>query len=113
MGVAKLRTSRVSMATSSTYRRAKRYLDTNEAFTLMQDDGALAYFNEKQKQNKKKKPVVKKQVLVQTNQHILIKGILFEVDTVAVMRNQLLHQSISVNSVSNLKRRNYTYRTSI
>lgn len=113
MEVAKLRTSRVSMVASSTYRNARRYLETEEAFTLMQDGGSLEHFNQKQKQNKKKKPAPKKQVLVQGAHHVLMKGILFEADTVTAMRNQLLHQSMTVNYMSNLKRRNHTYKTSI
>ncbi|MFF5996638.1 hypothetical protein AAGS61_18170 [Lysinibacillus sp. KU-BSD001] len=110
-----MRTSRVSMAASSTYRNAKRYLETEEAFILFNDGSSLEHFNERQqkKQKKQKKTPAAKPVLVNKKQHVLIKGIQFDADTVTIVRNHLLHQSLNVSYLNNMKRRHHTYRTSI
>ena len=110
-----MRTSRVNAAVGSIYRNTKRFSDTEEAFTLMNDGHSLEHFNHQQQQrhNKKKKPPAKKTTLVHKRQHILIKGIQFDAHSVTTIRNQLLRQSLNVNYVSKMKRRNHTYRTSI
>ncbi len=110
-----VRTTRVGMAASSTYRSAKRYLDTEEAFTILGEQSAFNQFNRQQHQPQKKKSKAPppKRVLVQKKNHILIKGILFEADTVTLVRNHLLYRSISISHLQNKKRRNHTYRTSI
>ena len=110
-----MRTSRVGSTVGSTYRNTKRFLDTEEAFTIMNEGHSLEHFNhhQQQRQNKKKKVPAKKTTLVNKRQHILIKGIQFDADSVATMRNELLRQAINVSYVSKMKRRNHTYRTSI
>ncbi|MGM9943773.1 MAG: hypothetical protein ACI33M_02470 [Lysinibacillus sp.] len=110
-----MRTSRVSGAVGSTYRNTKRFSDTEQAFTIMNDGHSLEHFNHQQQQrhNKKKKAPAKKTTLVNKRQHILIKGIQFDADSVTTMRNQLLRQALNVSYVSKMKRRNHTYRTSI
>ena len=114
-GVRDMRTSRVGGAVGSTYRNTKRFSDTEEAFTIMNDGHSLEHFNhqQQQRQNKRKKAPAKKTTLVNKRQHILIKGIQFDADSVTTMRNQLLRQSLNVSYVSKMKRRNHTYRTSI
>lgn len=112
-----MRTSRVGNVLTSTYRNAKRYLDTEDTFVnMMNDRDALNHFNrqqqDKQNSQRKKKPI-KKVNLVNNRHHVLIKGIQFDADTAAVMRNQLLNQALTVNYVTKMKRRNHTYRTSI
>lgn len=110
-----MRTSRVSSTVGSTYRNTKRFSDTEQAFTLMNDGHSLQHFNHQQQQrhNKKKKTPIKNTILVNKRQHILIKGIQFDADSIATMRNQLLRQALNVSYASKLKRRNHTYRTSI
>ena len=110
-----MRTSRVSSAVGSTYRNTKRFSDTEEAFTIMNDSHSLKHFNhqQQQRQRKKKKEPARKTTLVNKRQHILIKGIQFDAESVTTMRNQLLRQAHNVSYVSKMKRRNHTYRTSI
>lgn len=113
-----MRTSRVEPRLTSTYRNAKRYLETDDAFVnMMNDRDALDHFNrqqqDKQNQGQRKKKSIKNATLINNRHHVLIKGIQFEADTAAVMRNQLLRQALIVNYVTKMKRRNHTYRTSI
>lgn len=110
-----MRTTRVGAVGGNVYGNAKRRPDPHEAFTLMNEGRSLDDFNrqQQQKRERKKKTPVQKKVLVNKRQHILIKGIQFEADTAAVMRNHLLKQSRHVNYISKMKRRNDTYRTSI
>ena len=110
-----MRTSRVSSTVGSTYRNNMRFSDTEQAFTIMNDSHSLKHFNHQQQQrnNQKKKAPAKKTTLVNKRQHILIKGIQFDADSVTTMRNQLLRQSLNISYVSKMKRRNHTYRTSI
>lgn len=110
-----MRTTRVGSIRGNVYGNSKRRLERDEAFTIMNDGRSLDDFNRQQRQKRdgKKKAPAQKKVLVNKRQHILIKGIQFEGDTAAVVRNRLLRQSLQVNYISNLKRRNDTYRTSI
>lgn len=109
-----MRATRVGAVAGNIYSKSKRNLEAGEAFTLMNEGRSLDDFHrQQQKQGKKKKPSVQKKVLVNKGQHILIKGIQFEADTMAALRNQLLRQSQQVNYISKMKRRNDTYRTSI
>ena len=110
-----MRTSRVRGSVGSTYRNTKRFSDTEQAFTIMNDGHSLKHFNHQQQQrnNQKKKTPAKKTTLVNKRQHILIKGIQFDADSVTTMRNHLLRQAINISYASKMKRRNHTYRTSI
>jgi hypothetical protein len=110
-----MRAARVGTVAGNIYGKPKRSLEAGEAFTLMNEGRSLDDFHrqQQQKQGKKKKPPAQKKVLVNKRQHILIKGIQFEADTMAALRNQLLRQSRQVNYISKMKRRNDTYRTSI
>ncbi|MGM9948470.1 MAG: hypothetical protein ACI33P_00025 [Lysinibacillus sp.] len=110
-----MRTTRIGSIGGNVYGHTKRCLKRDEAFTLMNDGRSLDDFNrqQRQKRDRKKKVPAQKRVLVNKRQHILIKGIQFEGDMAAVVRNRLLRQSLQVNYISNLKRRNDTYRTSI
>ena len=110
-----MRTTRVGSIGGNVYGNAKRRLEREEAFAIMNDGRSLDDFNrqQRQKQDRKKKAPAQKKVLVNKCRHILIKGIQFEGDAAAVVRNHLLRQSLQVNYISNLKRCNNTYRTSI
>ena len=110
-----MRTTRVGSVGSHVYGRTKRQLEREEAFAIMSDGRSLDDFNrqQRQKQEKKKSVPPQKKVLVNKRQHILIKGICFEGEAAAMVRNHLLRCSEQVNYISNLKRRNDTYRTSI
>ncbi|WP_332650251.1 hypothetical protein [Lysinibacillus sp. 54212] len=113
-----MRTSRVGNVLTSTYRNAKRYLETEDAFiNVMNDRDALNHFNrqqqDKQNASQRKKAPVKKVNLVNNRHHVLIKGIQYDGDTAAIMRNRLLRQAIMVSYATKMKRRNHTYRTSI
>ena len=110
-----MRMTRVGPIGGNVYGNAKRSLERGDAFTIMNEGRSLDDFNrqQQQKRHRKKKEPVRKKVLVNKRQHILIKGIRFEGDTAAAVRNHLARQSLQVNYISNLKRRNDTYRTSI
>ena len=110
-----MRMTRVGPIGGNVYGNAKRSLERGDAFTIMNEGRSLDDFNrqQQQKRDRKKKEPVRKKVLVNKRQHILIKGIRFEGDAAAAVRNHLARQSLQVNYISNLKRRNDTYRTSI
>lgn len=110
-----MRTTRVGTVTGNPHGKAKRHLEADSSFTLMNSGHSLDDFQrqQQQKQGKKKKQPVSKQILVNKRQHILIKGIQFEADTITATRNHLIRQSRHVNHISKMKRRHDTYRTSI
>ena len=110
-----MRASRVNSTVGSTYRNTRRFADTEQAFTIMNEGHSLDHFNHQQQRRntKKKKAPVKKTMLVNKQQHILIKGIQFDAESISTMRNDLLRQALNISYASKMKRRNHTYRTSI
>ena len=111
-----VRTSRVHAASSSVYRNTKRFLHADEMFADTMNNGMQQrdpreQFAQQQKKNKKSATKAKKQ-LVKTKARLIVKGIQFDGDS-AIIRNQLIHNSLKVNTMSKLKKRNVTYRTSI
>lgn len=111
-----VRASRVYAASSSVHRNTKRFLHADEMFADTMNNGMRQRDPREQfaqQQNKNKKPSTKaKKQLVKTKARLIVKGIQFDGDT-AVIRNQLIQNSVKVNTVSKLKKRNITYRTSI
>lgn len=109
-----MRTSRIGTVTSSIYRNAKRFVDTDTAFTLMSEHGSLQQFNhERHQQNKKKRKPINQAKVQSNKQHVLIKGILFNPDNVMRIRNELIHTSLQVHFMSNRTTLHRTYRNSI
>lgn len=109
-----MRTTRVGAVTGNVHGKARRSLETDSSFTFMDKKHSLHDFGgSRQGQGKKKKQPASKHVLVNKRQHILIKGIQFEADTITATRNHLIRQSRHVNYISKMKRRHDTYRTSI
>lgn len=110
-----MKTTRIGAITGNVHEKARRHLQADGSFSLMNKRHSLDDFQrrQQQKQGKKKKQPVSKQVLVNKRQHILMKGIQFEADTITAARNHLIRQSRHVNYISKIKRRHDTYRTSI
>lgn len=111
-----VRASRVYAASSSVHRNTKRFLHADEMFADTMNNGMRQrdpreQFAQQQNKNKKSSTNAKKQ-LVKTKARLIVKGIQFDGDT-AVIRNQLIQNSVKVNTMSKLKKRNITYRTSI
>lgn len=111
-----MRASRVYAASSSVHRNTKRFLHADEMFADTMNNGMRQrdpreQFAQQQNKNKKSSTNAKKQ-LVKTKARLIVKGIQFDGDT-AVIRNQLIQNSVKVNTMSKLKKRNITYRTSI
>lgn len=111
-----VRASRVYAASSSVHRNTKRFLHADEMFADTMNNGMRQrdpreQFAQQQNKNKKSSTNAKKQ-LVKTKARLIVKGIQFDGDT-AVIRNQLIQNSVQVNTMSKLKKRNITYRTSI
>lgn len=111
-----MRTSRVGHPTSSLYRNSKRFVHADEAFAQTFENGVDSrrqdpreQFNQ---QKKKKKPAAKAKKLVTSKAHVIVKGMQFDADS-TMTRNQLIRQSIKLNTLNKYRRRIGTYRTSI
>lgn len=110
-----MRTSRVSSSTVRSYGSMRKPVDSTASFSLNGDGSSLDQFaHQHEQQQKKKKRQQNFNGNVQSNKkHTLMKGLLYNPDSVMRMRNDMIHTSMVVNYVSHINKRHRTYRNSI
>ena len=111
-----MRTSRVGRMQSSVFRNSKQYLQTNERFhRIMEEGGGRQSFQHAPHQllqPKKKQTQKKKTIVLKNSNRVIVKGMQYDASSAAV-RNSLLQTSKAISNANKGKKRHYTYRTSI
>ncbi|MEO4055480.1 hypothetical protein [Solibacillus sp. CAU 1738] len=110
-----MRTSRVGATQSSIFRNSKQYLQTNEMFHRIMDEGGGQQFHQAPQQPfqpKKKQAQKKKSIVLKNSPHLIVKGMQYNANSAAI-RNSLLQTSKIISYASKIKSRHHTYRTSI
>lgn len=114
-----MRTSRVTPITSSIFRNSRQYLQSNEMFVrLMQEGGGHHQFdhpqeNRKQNKEKQKNSPIQKKVLNKSSKRLVVRGLQLDGDCVTEIQNSLIEHSEKINSKRNKKTRIHIYRDSI
>lgn len=111
-----MRTSRVGAMQSSVFRNSKQYLQTNERFhRIMEEGGGRQPFQQAPQQPfqpRKKQTQKKKTIVLKNSNRVIVKGMQYDASS-AEVRNSLLQTSKVISNASKVKKRHYTYRTSI
>lgn len=111
-----MRTSRVGATQSSIFRNSKQYLQTNERFhRIMEEGGGNQQFHQTPQQPfqpKKKQTQKKKTIVLKNSNRLIVKGMQYDASSAGV-RNRLLQTSKMVSYTNKVKKRHHTYRTSI
>lgn len=110
-----MRTSRVGATQSSVFRNAKQYLQVNDRFHQIMDEGGGQQFHQTPQQPfqpKKKQAQKKKNIVLKNSNHLIVKGMQYNANSASI-RNSLLQTSKIISSANKIKSRHHTYRTSI
>ncbi|TSI04478.1 hypothetical protein [Lysinibacillus sp. BW-2-10] len=114
-----MRTTRVQPVPSSIFRNSRQYLHSNELFYRVMEEGSgFGQGQQSSQQQPRQKPAQQKnsapkRVLKRTTNKLIVKGLQFDADTAATMRNSLLEHAVRINAAYKRKSRISTYRTSI
>lgn len=108
-----MRTSRVGHPVSNMYQQSNRVVEGDgifsQAFEGRQQDPREQL---PQQKKKKKAATTKAKKLVTAKSHVIVKGMQLDGDS-TMIRNQLIHQSLKLDTLNKYRRRISTYRTSV
>lgn len=112
-----MRTSRIHYSANTAFRSANRVFFPTDDFYKVLQDGKRQQSNQQHSGNKQKKDYKtlpnQKKVLKNSKKKVIVKGIQFDGDSIGIISNRLLNQSITILAARNRMSRIHTYRTSI
>lgn len=108
-----MRTSRVGHPVSNMYQQSKRVTEGDGIFSQAFESRQQDPREQLPQQKKKKKPTAAKtKKLVTSKAHVIVKGMQLDGDS-TMIRNQLIRESMKLNTLNKYRRRIGTYRTSV
>lgn len=115
-----MRTSRVNSVTSSIFRNERQYLQSNELFHRVMQDGSGQTPNQRQQQeqqsqsrgNEQKQNTPARRIRNKSKRKVEVE-LPLDTETMLEMQNRMLQHSTKINNSINKKVRMRTYRTSI
>lgn len=112
-----MRTSRIQSSSHSVFRSNNRVFFPTDDFHKVLQDGKRQQTDQRhgrKNQKKENKNIqIQKKVLKNSEKKLIVKGLQFDGDSIAIVSNRLLNHSVTILAARNRMSRIHTYRTSI